>query len=99
MIPFTPFGASLGFVALPKEYFAFLIPCILLYMLLVTSIKKAYGIIMENGYEIERFMAVVFWYNTILWDGSWILDWTVSDHDDCNLDEFCVLDNATKKRK
>ena len=42
IIPFTPFGTSLGFVALPKEYFVFLIPCILLYMLLVTSIKKAY---------------------------------------------------------
>lgn len=42
IIPFTPFGTSLGFVALPKEYFAFLIPCNLLYMLLVTSIKKAY---------------------------------------------------------
>ena len=42
IIPFTPFGTSLGFLALPKEYFAFLIPCNLLYMLLVTSIKKAY---------------------------------------------------------
>lgn len=54
---------------------------------------------MENGYEMERFMDVIFWYNTILWDGSWILDWLVSDHDDCDFDEFCVLDNGTKKRK
>ena len=42
VIPFTSFGATLGFVALPKEYFAFLIPCILLYMVLVTSLKNAY---------------------------------------------------------
>lgn len=41
-IPFTPFGALLGFTALPLSYFAFLIPCILLYMILATSLKKAY---------------------------------------------------------
>ena len=41
-IPFTPLGAALGFVALPLEYFAYLIPCILLYMVLATSLKKAY---------------------------------------------------------
>lgn len=42
IIPFTPFGAILGFVALPASYFAYLIPCILLYMMLATSLKKAY---------------------------------------------------------
>lgn len=42
IIPFTPLGAALGFVALPLEYFAYLIPCILLYMVLATSLKKAY---------------------------------------------------------
>ncbi|MBS6561678.1 MAG: HAD-IC family P-type ATPase, partial [Clostridiales bacterium] len=42
MIPFTPVGTMLGFVSLPLSYFAYLIPCILLYMLLATSIKKAY---------------------------------------------------------
>ncbi len=42
VIPFTPFGAALGFVALPASYFAYLIPCILLYMALATSLKKAY---------------------------------------------------------
>ena len=42
IIPFTPFGATLGFVALPVSYFAYLIPCILLYMVLATSLKKAY---------------------------------------------------------
>lgn len=42
MIPFTSFGAMLGFTALPLTYFAFLIPCILLYMMLATSLKKAY---------------------------------------------------------
>ncbi len=41
-IPFTPFGAALGLVALPASYFAYLIPCILLYMMLATSLKKAY---------------------------------------------------------
>ena len=42
IIPFTAFGAALGFVALPASYFAYLIPCILLYMALATSLKKAY---------------------------------------------------------
>ena len=42
IIPFTGFGAMLGFVALPGSYFAYLIPCILLYMALATSLKKAY---------------------------------------------------------
>ena len=42
IIPFTPLGAMLGFVALPAAYFAYLIPCILLYMVLATSLKKAY---------------------------------------------------------
>ena len=42
IIPFTPLGAALGFVALPAAYFAYLIPCILLYMVLATSLKKAY---------------------------------------------------------
>ena len=42
IIPFTPFGTMLGFVALPASYFLYLIPCILLYMCLATSLKKAY---------------------------------------------------------
>ena len=42
IIPFTPLGTALGFVALPAAYFAYLIPCILLYMALATSLKKAY---------------------------------------------------------
>lgn len=42
IIPFTAFGTMLGFVALPASYFAYLIPCILLYMCLATSLKKAY---------------------------------------------------------
>ena len=42
VIPFTPLGGLLGFTALPLAYFAFLIPCILLYMVLATSLKKAY---------------------------------------------------------
>lgn len=42
IIPFTTFGRMLGFVALPMAYFAYLIPCILLYMVLATSLKKAY---------------------------------------------------------
>lgn len=42
IIPFTAFGAMLGFAALPLSYFAYLIPCILLYMVLATSLKKAY---------------------------------------------------------
>lgn len=42
IIPFTALGRLLGFVALPALYFAYLIPCILLYMILATSLKKAY---------------------------------------------------------
>lgn len=42
IIPFTALGTMLGFVALPAAYFAYLIPCILLYMALATIMKKAY---------------------------------------------------------
>lgn len=42
IIPFTPLGEMLGLVALPPIYFAYLIPCIILYMILATSLKKAY---------------------------------------------------------
>ena len=42
VIPFTGFGRMLGFVALPAAYFAYLLPCILLYMVLATVLKKAY---------------------------------------------------------
>ncbi len=42
VIPFTGFGRDLGFLPLPSAYFAYLIPCIILYMALATSIKKAY---------------------------------------------------------
>ena len=42
LIPFTPLGRALGFIPLPAGYFAYLIPCILLYMMLATSMKKAY---------------------------------------------------------
>ena len=42
IIPFTGFGKMLGFVPLPGAFFAYLVPCILLYMVLATSIKKAY---------------------------------------------------------
>lgn len=42
IIPFTAFGRMLGFIALPMSYFAYLIPCILLYMILATSLKRAY---------------------------------------------------------
>ncbi|SDO29053.1 Mg2+-importing ATPase [Eubacterium maltosivorans] len=41
-LPFTAFGASLGFMPLPSLYFAYLAPCIILYMCLATSVKKAY---------------------------------------------------------
>lgn len=41
-IPFSPLGPALGLGALPMEYFLFLVPCILLYMALATSLKKAY---------------------------------------------------------
>ncbi len=42
IIPFTPFGHSIGMASLPMAYFAYLIPCILLYMVLATSLKKAF---------------------------------------------------------
>lgn len=41
VIPFTQLGTMLGFIALPWQYFLYLIPCILLYMALATSLKKA----------------------------------------------------------
>lgn len=42
VIPFTPLGQILGLLPLPLEYFLFLIPCILLYMILATILKKLY---------------------------------------------------------
>lgn len=42
IIPFTSFGKAIGFIPLPASYFGYLIPCILLYMGLATSLKKAY---------------------------------------------------------
>lgn len=42
IIPYTPVGKAMGFVAPPAIYFAYLVPCILLYMLLMTFVKKAY---------------------------------------------------------
>lgn len=42
IIPFTPLGQILGLVPLPSEYFLYLIPCILLYMIMATIIKKIY---------------------------------------------------------
>lgn len=42
IIPFTALGSILGFISLPFSYFAYLIPCIMLYMALATSLKKAY---------------------------------------------------------
>ncbi len=42
VIPYTPLGAALGLVPMMGAYFLYLIPCVLLYMLLATSIKKAY---------------------------------------------------------
>ena len=42
IIPFTAFGTLLGFAPLPISYFAYLLPCILLYIALATSLKKAY---------------------------------------------------------
>lgn len=35
-------GQMLGFVPLPLAFFAYMLPCILLYMLLATGMKKAY---------------------------------------------------------
>ena len=42
LIPFTAVGRALGFVALPSSYFWYLILCVMCYMILATSIKKAY---------------------------------------------------------
>lgn len=42
LLPFTPIGAIFGFRHLPMLYFAYLVPCIILYMIFATGIKKAY---------------------------------------------------------
>ncbi len=42
IIPYTPIGTLLGFVSPPGTFFFYLIPCIVLYMILATSLKKAY---------------------------------------------------------
>ncbi len=42
IIPFTPLGTAVGMVAPPAQFFLYLIPCILLYMVLATSLKWAF---------------------------------------------------------
>ncbi|OTN86461.1 hypothetical protein A5819_003295 [Enterococcus sp. 7E2_DIV0204] len=42
VLPFTRLGASIGFAPLPGNYFFYLIPTIIAYLLLVTVIKKIY---------------------------------------------------------
>ena len=42
IIPFTLLGKAIGFVSLPLSFFLYLIPCVLVYMILVTAVKKAY---------------------------------------------------------
>ncbi|WP_101773431.1 magnesium-translocating P-type ATPase [Peptostreptococcus faecalis] len=42
IIPFIPLGSVFGFVSLPVEYFIYLLPCIGVYMLLTTYVKKLY---------------------------------------------------------
>jgi Mg2+-importing ATPase len=41
-IPFTPFGAAIGLVALPAVYFGWLALTVVLYMVLVTAFKKIF---------------------------------------------------------
>lgn len=42
LIPFTPFGQSLGLAALPLSYFPWLLLTVLLYMILVTIFKRIF---------------------------------------------------------
>ena len=42
LIPFTPLGKALGFIALPPIYFGYLAICILGYMLLASALKMVY---------------------------------------------------------
>ena len=42
IIPFTGIGKYLGFIDLPLNYFLYLIPCIIIYMILATIVKKEY---------------------------------------------------------
>lgn len=54
LIPFTPVGAALGFTALPAAYFAYLLPCILLYMVLATGLKGHMSVTMANYFSEAR---------------------------------------------
>ncbi len=42
VIPYTLLGTWVGMVAMPATYFLYLVPCILLYMMLATSLKGAF---------------------------------------------------------
>ena len=42
LIPYTHMGQAIGFLPLPAGFFAYLIPCVALYMGLTTGIKKIY---------------------------------------------------------
>ncbi len=41
-VPFTPLGRVFGLVPLPSMYFFYLLPCVILYMLVATAVKKMY---------------------------------------------------------
>ena len=61
LLTIIPFGVALEFMALPASYFAYLIPCILIYILLATSLNKAY--VLHYGellYKVE-FMVNINW--------------------------------------
>ena len=57
--PLYPLWCSAGLCALPAAYFAYLIPCILLYMVLATSLKKSLRpplwrvAVKEENHELE----------------------------------------------
>ena len=42
VLTFTPLGALIGLTAMPAGYFLFLIVIVLVYLLLVTFVKKCY---------------------------------------------------------
>ena len=89
IIPFTTFGRMLGFVALPTAYFAYLIPCILLYMVLATSLKSIcaslWRIAVKGGMkdELDKSLDKIIWNNEVYGTRYGILGI------DCSCDRGC----------
>lgn len=105
IIPFTAFGRMLGFVALPMSYFAYLISCILLYMALATSLKKAYvrhysELLWKEDVknELDEYLDEFLWNDYPVWTWYRFLGSNGDCSGHCCPDECGVLENKAEEK-